>query len=175
MSCGNVSDDVIATARAAACQALGVPAIVAHRRIDPEFALDTARGQYNSTLLLKRVVELRPPQAWRVLGISAGDLFIPMLSFVFGQAQLGGPGAIVSTARLRQEFYGLPPDSELTAERLRKEVLHELGHTASLVHCSDSSCAMSLATGIRHVDLKLPEFCPSCRVLVSAAQKENRN
>jgi hypothetical protein len=37
----------------------------------------------------------------------------PVLTFVFGHAQLGGRVAVVSLARLRQEFYGLPPNREV--------------------------------------------------------------
>ena len=45
---------------------------------------------------------------WRLLGITGLDLYIPILTFVFGEAQMGGPCAIVSYHRLAQEFYGLP-------------------------------------------------------------------
>ena len=43
-----------------------------------------------------------------MLGVTAVDLYIPILTFVFGEAQMGGPCSIVSYHRLRQEFYGLP-------------------------------------------------------------------
>ena len=46
--------------------------------------------------------------------MTEGDLAIPTLTFVFGQAQLDGPVAVVSLARLRQEFYGLPGDDSVT-------------------------------------------------------------
>jgi archaemetzincin len=173
VTCGHVPDAAIGETRAAVGEVLGFSTTVSANGIDPAFAFDPKRNQYNSTLLLKRVIERKPPDPDRILGLIAGDLFIPMLSFVFGQAQVGGPGAIVSTARLRQEFYRLPADPALLAERLRKEVLHEIGHTLSLVHCPDPSCVMSLATGIRHVDEKLPRYCESCRALIGAPQLEN--
>ena len=44
----------------------------------------------------------------RLLGVTERDLFVPVLSFVYGQAQLGGRVAVVSLARLRPEFHGLP-------------------------------------------------------------------
>jgi archaemetzincin len=173
MSCGPVPAFAIDESCSILRHALGVSAIAFHGAIDPQFAFEAQRAQFNSTLLLRRIVERKPPHARRVLGLTAGDLFIPMLSFVFGQAQLGGPGAIVSLARLRQEFYGLPPDQELLSGRLRKEVLHELGHTLSLVHCPDPACVMSLATGIQQVDGKSSEYCESCRALIGAANLEN--
>jgi len=91
---------------------------------------------------------------------------VPMLTFVFGQAQLGGRVAIVSLARLRQEFYGLPADPILVRERAVKEALHEMGHAFGLVHCVDPLCAMSLSTQVEQVDAKLPDVCPSCRTLL---------
>jgi predicted Zn-dependent protease len=105
--------------------------------------------------------------AVKALVVTEVDLFIPMLSFIYGQAQLGGPAAIVSLARLRQEFYDLPADAGLLGERARKESLHELGHTLGLVHCHDAGCVMSLATNIRQVDLKSGDYCRLCRALLA--------
>ena len=51
---------------------------------------------------------------------------------------MGGAGAIVSYHRLTQEFYGLPHDLDLLANRLLIESVHELGHTLRLTHCEDS-------------------------------------
>jgi archaemetzincin len=100
----------------------------------------------------------------RLLGLIGRDLYLPMLSFVFGHAQLEGPVALVSLARLRQEFYGLRPDPDRLRQRAETEVAHELGHTFGLRHCEDSRCCMSLSTSIEEVDGKQPGFCRSCRV-----------
>ena len=159
---------------AAITDVLNAEARVCAASLDPGFAFDAKRNQYNSTLLLKSVIAAIPRGADRVLGITEGDLYIPMLSFVFGQAQVGGPGALVSAARLRQEFYRLPSDPELLGDRVQKEVLHELGHTLSLIHCPDFLCVMSLATGIRHVDDKSIGYCESCRAAIRAVEMEGR-
>ena len=108
-----------------------------------------------------------PAEAKRILGVTDVDLAIPMLSFLFGQAQLDGQVAIVSLSRLRQEFYGLPADETVLRERAVKEVLHEMGHTFGLVHCSDSTCVMSLATHIGLVDSKSERYCSPCGVQLS--------
>lgn len=127
-----------------------------------QHAYSAARDQYDSFTLLRDVLSLRPKNAWRVLGLTECDLFVPVLSFVFGQAQLGGPAALVSYARLRPEFYGLPPANETLMERAGKTVLHEMGHTFGLTHCADPRCAMALATGIGQLDMKLPRYCADC-------------
>ena len=103
-----------------------------------------------------------PPDATRLLGVTDVDLAIPMLTFLFGQAHLDGPIALVSLCRLRQEFYGLPANESLLRERTVKEVLHELGHTFGLAHCSEPKCAMSLATHIELVDAKAEQYCARC-------------
>ena len=57
------------------------------------------------------------------------DLYIPILKYVFGEAQMGGPCAVVSTFRLRQEFYGL--DRDVLRQRLLKESSTNWAHTRS--------------------------------------------
>ncbi len=133
---------------------------------DPAPAFDPVRRQYNSVHVLRELVATCPPDAHRLVGLTDRDLFIPMLSFVFGQAQLGGQVALVSFARLRQEFYGLPPSGPVFEHRARKEVFHELGHTFGLTHCSDRDCPMSLSTGIAQVDLKSGRYCASCTAML---------
>ncbi|MCP4664152.1 MAG: archaemetzincin family Zn-dependent metalloprotease, partial [bacterium] len=137
---------------------------VALRRawFDPEASFDSSRGQYNSTQLLTQLLSDRPESATKILGITSVDLFIPVLTYVFGQAQVDGPAAIVSIQRLRNEAYGLPADDELLAERLKKEAVHELGHTFGLVHCLDPQCVMHASTYVEEIDLKTTLFCSSC-------------
>src|SRR5690242_1643649 len=127
-----------------------------------DFAFDARRNQYGSIAVLEMVSRLCPNDAIRLVGLTERDLFIPVLTFVFGHAQLGGRAAVVSLARLRQEFYGLEPDREIFLDRARKEALHETGHTFGLVHCAERSCAMSLSTRVQQIDQKRAAFCPAC-------------
>jgi len=138
---------------------------------DIEFAHDAARAQYASISVLEMLARLCPDDAWKLLAVTTRDLFIPVLTFVFGQAQLGGRVGVVSMARLKQEFYGLPPDPDVFLERAAKEALHETGHLFGLTHCSDQSCAMSLSTGVRQIDLKQAKFCPPCLGRIAPARK----
>ena len=129
---------------------------------DPEAAYDGSRGQYNSRLLLARLLEDAPPDAARVLGVAGVDLFIPVLTYVFGEAQLDGRAAVVSLFRLDAELYGLPPDPGLLFERLVKEAVHELGHTYNLLHCDRNRCVMASSTYVENIDLKSDRFCDRC-------------
>jgi len=135
--------------------------------LNGEFAYHPGRGQYHSTEILNRLLQDPPAESWRILGVTGLDLFIPILTFVFGEAQLSNARAVVSTHRLRPEFYGLPKNHALLQERLLKEALHELGHTFGLRHCPDYLCAMSASHSVERIDLKLAEFCEACRAAVA--------
>lgn len=135
----------------------------------PDGAYDAGRSQYSSSVILQRLAANVPMDAFRLFGITKHDLFIPMLSFVFGQAQLNGRVALLSLARLRQEFYGLPGDVAVLTERVTKETLHELGHTFGLLHCLDKECPMSLSTTVQLLDNKRSAYCAGCSALLRDA------
>jgi len=130
--------------------------------LDPSFALHAERQQYHSSEILASMQRFIKGSTWRLLGITQLDLYIPILTFVFGEAQLGGASAIVSYHRLRQEFYGLPPDRDLLANRLLIEAVHELGHTLRLTHCHDYQCAMAPSHAVEWIDIKDSGFCDDC-------------
>jgi len=130
---------------------------------DASFAFDTLRGQYHSTAILGRLQGVdTEPVAAEILGVTELDLFVPVLTFVFGEAQLAGRCALVSLRRLREEFYGLPPQPDLLRERVAKEAVHELGHTLGLRHCPDWRCVMTSTHAVERLDLKSVRFCTRC-------------
>jgi archaemetzincin len=160
---GSVDDVLLRDLRPAIEDTLCVPCKVLPVRLDPEFAFHGERQQYHSSEILHRMQEFVPADSWRVLGIAAVDLYIPILTFVFGEAQMGGPCAVLSAHRLRQEFYGLPPDHQLFHQRIIKEAVHEVGHTLNLTHCDDYRCAMASSHAVEWIDLKDPALCGTCR------------
>lgn len=142
--------------------ALGVPCEILPDRLDPGFAFHGERQQYHSSEILRRMQDHLRPDTWRLLGVAAADLYIPILTFVFGEAQMGGPCAVLSAYRLRQEFYGLPEDKDVLRRRLVKEAVHELGHTLDLTHCDDYSCVMAPSHAVEWIDLKESALCHAC-------------
>jgi archaemetzincin len=159
---GNVPDKVWQWITNAAGEWFPLPTKRLNGLSIPAGAFDPKRRQYESVEIMKMLSENAPPDATRILGVTDVDLCIPMLSFLFGQAQLDGKVAVVSLCRLQQEFYGLPGHDDILRERLTKEVLHEIGHTFGLVHCSEQTCAMSLSTHIGMVDAKFERYCSRC-------------
>jgi archaemetzincin len=138
---GNVDDALLNHLCPAIEATLGISCQRMPLRLDPEFAFHGERQQYHSSEIL----------------------YIPILTFVFGEAQMGGPCAVLSTNRLRQEFYGLPPDKNLFRQRVLKEAVHEVGHTLDLTHCDDYRCAMASSHAVEWIDLKENTFCHVCR------------
>jgi len=143
------------------------PCQIRPETFDLSFALDAGRHQYYSTAILQRL-ERASDLDTRVLGVTACDLYVPVLTFVFGEAQLDGNCAVVSTARLQEEFYGMPHREELHRERLVKEAAHEIGHTFGLRHCADWRCVMSSSHGVERLDVKGSEFCTTCKKTVNS-------
>jgi archaemetzincin len=126
-------------------------------------AYDDSRLQYNSTQLIRELLKQFPSPISKVIGITSVDLFVPVLTYVFGEAQLDGTAAVVSTYRLDNAVYGLEPDPILFFQRSLTEIVHELGHTYGLYHCKNQDCAMHSSTAVEDIDLKSAMLCGDCR------------
>ncbi len=124
---------------------------------------DPARRQYDGNELIRYIHSEYSSDTVKAIGLFRVDLFIPILTYIFGQAIFKGNAGIVSLYRLKNELYGLKRDNELLFERFRKEVIHELGHTFGLIHCLSPACVMRSSTYIEDVDQKKPHFCIKCR------------
>ena len=130
----------------------------------PSEALDNARQQYRSDMILSRVHSYadKDKALDHVLGIVDVDIFVPKLNFVFGEAECPGKVALVSLWRLKPEFYGKASNTELFLKRITKEAVHELGHSLGLRHCSNPFCVMYFSNSIFETDRKQSLFCTKC-------------
>ena len=124
------------------------------------------RQQYHATQILEYLLNNHSDKPLRLLGITGVDLFIPIFTFVFGEAQLDGRSAVISTFRPGggASLDKVPPD--LLMERLLKLSIHELGHTFGLPHCRQDDCLMNFAPNLEKLDLKNLEICEYCRILL---------
>lgn len=131
-------------------------------QFDPALAFDSYRNQYNSTMFLSLLLNSSNETDGRIVGVTDYDLFVPVLTFIFGEAQLNGRAAVVSSFRLRPEYYGLRVDRALLESRVEKEAIHEIGHTYGLLHCWDATCVMCSSTYAEEIDLKGNTLCQRC-------------
>lgn len=152
--------------------------LVFHRRVtvqavevDLEQAYDLDRDQYHSTDLLGQLADHAPQDADCVAALADIDLYVPVLTYVFGEAQLGGRLAIVSTFRLREPWRERGASEGLVQRRIMKTLMHELGHTVGLRHCRKPSCVMTFATNLEMLDEKGDGFCLDCRAEITRAQQ----
>jgi archaemetzincin len=99
---GPVDAEGLERVRRRVAETFALPTQVATVNGPPGDTLDARRGQHSSTRILRWILTGVPPGAGKILGITDVDLFIPVLTYVFGEAQVGGPAAVVSTARLRR-------------------------------------------------------------------------
>jgi archaemetzincin len=162
---------IVEDARAQVERAFAMPATILQRDERPTGTLDEARGQHLSAAILHWLATARSAPG-KLLGITDVDLFIPILTFVFGEAKLGGDVAVVSTARLATTPLNGRAARQVVAARLGKECVHELGHVFGLLHCADPQCVMARSASIVHVDVKRAGLCRDCRSRFKDLQRQ---
>jgi archaemetzincin len=131
--------------------------------IDLSEFYDPVRRQYNGNKLLKEVDSLYATDLNKTIGLFNVDLFIPILTYIFGQAFLNGRTGIASLYRFSNERYGMNSDDKFILDRFKKEVIHELGHAFGLIHCHVPTCVMRSGTYVEDIDQKSETLCFRCR------------
>lgn len=106
----------------------------------PNTSFNPSRGQYQGSTILALLRQQDYPEAERVAGLVTADCYAQGLNFIFGRK------AFVALPRLKPAFYGESQDKNLFRERVRNEVVHELGHTWGLEHCPNPECVMHFPT-----------------------------
>lgn len=146
---------------------LPVTVEASHLVLDAYF--DPMRRQYDGNRLLMELDSLPHTGNTKTIALFRVDLFIPILTYIFGQAALGGKSGLASTYRLRNEHYGIKPDEALLLDRFSKVTIHELGHMFGLIHCHIPNCVMRSSTYVEDIDQKSHEFCKKCRETIGLA------
>jgi archaemetzincin len=140
----------------------GAPCRVRTAQDVPAMAFTQSRRQIDADAMLGLLVDEFPDDATRVLAVTESDMYAAGRPYVFGYGHLRDRVAVVSLARLEEQFYGRRPREELTRLRLYKAVVHELGHTAGDAHCPRVDCVMAEVADLTVLDSLPLSYCPVC-------------
>ena len=135
----------------------------------PQYALDKRRLQYDAAVILKALDSEVFRNHDKVIGVLEVDLFVPILTHVFGEAKQGGKSALVSIHRLKDDVDADHPPTPLLLERAAKVALHEAGHLFNLFHCMDEKCLMGFSGSLSDLDLRPLYFCRYCHTFLRDA------
>ncbi len=161
---GDLDPSIKREASSALRNVFGVQVSFLEKKHVPENIYDKLREQYRAERLLE--FSSRLCREDKILAITEDDIYYTGRNYVFGLAYLGGNASIVSTYRLRKETgrdFSKKTDNEVFTERVRKEVVHEIGHTFGLEHCDNNRCVMSFSPTVQDVDRKEEYLCGGCR------------
>ena len=145
----------------------------------PEGCLDTRRMQYDAGKLIAHMAESLQStdnpsgrgstRCAKIIGLLSEDLFLPIFTHVFGEAEQDGRHAVVSLYRLSYRSDGRPAPESRVYERAAKVALHETGHLFNLFHCTDARCLMHFADDLDTLDAIPIHFCPYCTRFINDA------
>ncbi|MFW9973478.1 MAG: hypothetical protein ACFFDF_25055 [Candidatus Odinarchaeota archaeon] len=105
------------------------------------------------------------------LGIIIAVTDLPLYSssddnilFLFGETHLKHRCCVVSSLKLKEQFYNRPPMIKVFERRIIKEIIHEIGHIIlGPDHCAEDSCVMCFSHDVEVIDKKSFDFCVKCK------------
>jgi archaemetzincin len=134
---------------------LGLFTDIQEQRSKPDFAFMAVRNQYDASKIIASLAA-ETDGAPLKLGLIQNDLSIPILTYVYGESQLGGKAAVISLHRL------FDIDRQIVYQRAAKIAVHEVGHLLGLEHCWEAGCLMRFSKQLDQLDRLPLRFCSSC-------------
>lgn len=144
----------------------GLPAEVLPGLPAPVYALDPGRMQFDAGKIIQQLEREAFADCRKWIGVMEGDLFVPIFTYVLGEARQGGRCALVSMSRLAEKGDVGDAGQSRILERCAKVALHELGHLFGIVHCHDPLCVMHISGDIHDLDQRRLTLCRYCRRLL---------
>jgi archaemetzincin len=128
----------------------------------PEEAYSPIRGQYFAMVLLQKLELLKSGEREKILALVDEDMFTPDRAWVIGASDRIGGTSVISTHRLRQEYFGYDDEDQIVYYRTCKETVHQLGHLFGMRSCRNPRCAMYSSERMQDIDEKREKFCDNC-------------
>jgi archaemetzincin len=138
--------------------------------LPPESFMES-RNQYNAMTILKYLDQNHSHKALKTLAVTSRDLANPILTYVYGEAYMGGSAAVMSCARLSISGTGRLASREQFLDRVVKVAIHEVGHTFSIPHCHNGRCVMRASNNLPDLDEKLNYLCNYCEIFLADSLK----
>jgi archaemetzincin len=160
---GDVDHLVLSVVAAHLQTLLGLNTDIEPVREYPKYAFISSRRQYDATKILGKLG--REPKKSFQFGIISKDLCTPILTYVFGESQLGGRAAVISICRLEDD------NRQITCERAAKISLHEVGHLLGIGHCWQNFCLMRFCGNLHDLDQLPITFCSTCEYEINRQLK----
>lgn len=143
---------------------VGIHTDILAPRPDPTYAFIPHRLQFDALKILKALSKEMDGAPFK-LGVTNLDICTPILTFVYGESQLGGKTALISLHRIQGN------DSDLTCERAAKISIHEVGHIFGLEHCWEVRCLMHFTRNLEQLDALPLGFCNTCMYEITRCMK----
>lgn len=130
----------------------------------PKEFLSQSKKRYRSAKLLPHLRSKRPNEFDKIIGMTKADITSSSRKEnnhpIIAKSDRSGPASVISSFRIRKNAKS---KSEFEA-RLRKVVIHEVGHTLGLPHCTeDESCLMvDNGSSYKKLDGLKEQFCTKC-------------
>ena len=126
-----------------------------------DFAYNKKRNQYSASKILVFAKKFVPQDADVLFLVVDKDLYEEGYNYIFGQS--AGNVCIVSIYRFKPcTKIDTEKEKFLLKERTVKTIIHELGHSFGLPHCSNPSCVMFFSNWVGDTDRKSKCFCEKC-------------
>jgi archaemetzincin len=137
----------------------------------PQYAYYKPRNRYRAEQILT-FLDILPVQSMKIIALTTKDISTTKGEYtdwgIFGLGDIGGKSCVVSIYRLHKET-----QPALFESRLRKLIIHELGHTFGLNHCFDPLCLMTNYKGtIAALDRTDFHLCTQCRALFAFSRQK---
>jgi archaemetzincin len=152
---GSIDTTVVSVIAANLQTILGLNTEILRIQPEPEYAYLSRRGQYDAGKILHALSANSEGSQFR-LAVVAVDIFTPILTFVFGESQLGGKAAVVSLFRVKCKNH------DKYYNRAAKIAIHEVGHLLGIVHCRTPDCLMGFSNNLDRLDELPLRFCDAC-------------